>query len=121
MRLINVVSYLSIGVLIVCINGCDSKPMQIIAENESGQRLENVAFSSGGKLFKFGVLVHEGTKGYMTAGRLFSNGVPDKMTLNFESVDGEKFSREVKFDPTDRGQVLRLVIDSNLEVTGTRD
>jgi len=97
--------------------GCGSNS-QIIAVNNSGQRLENVAVSADGKSFKFGVLIDGGTAGYMTAEQTFGRNFPKKMTMRFENVDGESFETDIDFknNPTRK---LNISIDDELHAHGT--
>ncbi len=55
----------------------------------------------------------------MSAERIFGDEVPTKMSLAFETEDGNKFKRDVEFGSNAKvSRKLRLVIDENLEVTG---
>lgn len=104
--------------LLVFAMGCGSSSLEVTARNNSGQRLENVTVSGGGKRVRFGVLPDRGIKGYMTAESIFGRTIPSSMVMNFENLDGESFQREVTFEnkPT---RILAITIDKDWNVHGT--
>lgn len=111
-----------VGLILLFVCGCGSQNMQVIAENQSGQRLENVTVSGAGKSFEFGVLPDSGEAGYMTAEKLFGNRFPEKMTMSFATTEGKIIISEVAFErnakPTRK---LRVSIGSDMNTTGKFD
>lgn len=112
---------LGVGFLALLTAGCGQNHMRIQIDNQTDNDLRNLVCSANGKSFELAMLASGTSKGLMTAERLFGNKLPEQMTLSFETEDGEKYSREVKFAAGSRGRTLRLVIDSELEVTGKRE
>jgi hypothetical protein len=112
-------AYCLVSCLLAIACGCTPKQLQIISENQSGQKLQNVTAWSGEKSVGFGVLINDGVKGDMSAERIFGNEIPTRMSLTFETEDGSKIKRDVEFASKSKAsRKLRLVIDQNLEVTG---
>ena len=115
MRLANTQSF--IFLLFILTIGCNDNSMRILVENRTGNNLKNVILSGNGKSFEFGVVGDGKRAGFHTAERLFGNKFPENVTLDFETIDGECFSREIKLVIGAKGQTLRVLVDDKLDVT----
>ena len=96
----------------------DSGYSQIIVDNHSKQRLENVVLSTEKKDIKIGDLADRYAGGLLIVDRAFRRKLPEKLSVSFETDEGDSIKTKITFEnePT---RNLTVTIDNEFAARGT--